>query len=290
MDFSEIIIEEIENYLDETYQSVSEIRKLSKNIVEIVSKSILSELNKYGSIKYFRTVHFEDINSNEYNELRNFIQDANILINFKDRGDKTTGGNYHTMVGGGWEYDPNYQFTINVFVNELLGEIWLINARYHENKNISERDIYHKVYRLVNNILIHELQHAFDDYRSKNKIFQSKQHDKYFKMADNIKSKVEKDKLDFKEKAQQELRYLRLDSEIWARFSQAIDEIGFTDIDYGVKDRIILKMIPLGDVIKQFISKFGNFRQMTEKQKRVLIRKVSQFWHYEKDKLESENK
>lgn len=291
MQINKIILEEIQEYISETFISVSEIRKLSDRIIKRVSKILNENLTKDGRIYKMPTIKLETIDSSGFKEIKEFVDSVNLSIDFHNKTNNVA-GSYETLVSKELTYDPNYDFKIGVNIDDLNAEIWLLNAKHKEGDSISEWDMYQKMYRLINNTLIHELQHAYDDFRSKNKIFHSKRHDKYFEKKDelNKQDQINQHEKNIKEKIKQLQRYTKLESEIWGRFIQAIDNTYFTTVDYTVKDRFAFIMRPLRDVVRDFKYEFRDYNVLTEKQKKNIIRRVSQFWHYEKENLEKEGK
>ena len=137
--------------------------------------------------------------------------------------------------------------------------------------------------------LLHELQHAYDAFRSMGKAL--KKDKEYLKSKDkelDILSKKDMSEEDKKFLGDLHTKYLNLPHEINARFTQAINKIKFFEYDIVDKRKgeleEVYKLIPLREVIEKFKKKFIGWDLLSDKYKRKLIRKVSQFWHYEKEK------
>jgi len=103
--------------------------------------------------------------------------------------------------------------------------------------------------KIYNSILVHELQHAYDDLRSSGKYIQNKQSDQYY----NSKYKSN-------------YSYLRLPHEVWARFAELAEHInpyirrsnlvsivednlnGWEHLDQAMKQRILKAAYKLYDL------------------------------------------
>lgn len=114
--------------------------------------------------------------------------------------------------------------------------------------------------------ILHELQHAWDDIRSKGHALKQR--------APNVGTDAER-----------YVKYLQLPHEMWARFVQTAEKTKFIEEDMDG----VLSMVPLESTLKDFATNYNGWKDMFLDQKRRLMRKVSQFWHFEQDKVNEFN-
>jgi predicted HD phosphohydrolase len=275
------VVRLFEEFVDEAYEDVSEIRDLASEIIKKIAEQNYPRYNKSGSFDYLYGININSVDSSKFKKLAEFIDKTNIQIYIlpKQRGGNK--GAYGMYLG---DYDPSEgrEIEINVdlpYIKEKIDEKL-------RNGPVTGKDVLYGIHSELFSPLIHELQHAYDDFRSKNKIYQSKEYKQYLdtymkgKVRDEIGDDIEKVK-----------RYLNLPHEIWARFSQAIQKTSFYTFDIDEeKEKLIYFMNPIKDVIRDFQRSFYGFSVLSEKMKRKLINKVVQFWHYEQEKLPEKNK
>lgn len=114
--------------------------------------------------------------------------------------------------------------------------------------------------------LLHELQHAYDDYISKSKYTNNK-----------IVNKFRKDK---KDNFANHDEYLNFQHEINARFSQAIEKIRFFSVDKDEKTRAFIKIPnPFKEVLEHFKLVFDGWDKLSEDNKKRLTQRLFQFWN-----------
>lgn len=266
--------------IDETYKSVNEIHELAGDIIMKSAEQNAENYNKNKAFDYFYGINLKIIDSTKYDEIASFVKDTNLNIFFVPYDNNKLGvkGSYSYYRED--MYDPKSEKDITIYYDfySLRDDI---NSYINEWGEITTRDLYIKVYDKIKSSLIHELQHAFDDYRSKNKIYQTIENRNY--MLNQIKNAQVKD---FKTVKQ----YLNLPHEIWARFSDTVNQIYFYGFDIiEEKNELLFFMYPMHKVIKDFGRNFSGYRLLSEKMKRKLIRKIAQFWHYEEEKIPERN-
>ena len=84
------------------------------------------------------------------------------------------------------------------------------------------------------------------------------------------------------------ITYLRLQHEVNARFTQAIDKTTYYTADF-INGKVTFIMKPMHDVIKEFTGNFYMYKALLEDQRKSLIRKVAQFWYFEEEKVNKLN-
>jgi len=284
-----IIKEEIlKHSIEETHKSVNEINKLANDILSHVAKENYDFYNKDGEFKYLYGTHILGVNPDNFDEIKDFMENMNLMVSFSpNRGTIKRQGDYGVLQNRGKNFNPKSERDINLYYNydELKEKI---DNQIKNYGKLDSSDVYFILYYLFHSSLAHELQHAYDDYRSKGRTFDTKQNkeylNKYHNQGQNAHSKEMKKDLEHAKK------YLNLPHEIWARFTQAIDKIGFYSTDFSDDMKVQYHtMYPLKGIVKEFMYDFKNFNVLSQKSKKILIRKVSQFWHLEKDKIDKEN-
>lgn len=290
---------EIKKILNEDYESIKEIDDFSNIIVEALAASnydnIVNNIKRSVNSVYFYPVLLSRIYTvvdKEYKKIGDFIKNTNIQVYITKKSEKSNRyGQYQTAIG---DYNPKLYREIVIFYgNYFLNDL----EQFFEKDNISEYKFYEFLKAKIVNSVIHELQHAYDDYRSKNKIFQSKEFEKFAREYDTEEKILAK-----KEDLNAARTYLNLQVEIWARFSQAILKMEFIKSEWdltkdGENFYYTYEMRPLNYVLTQFFNKFEGWNQLREvdkpnelsKMQKRLIKAVVQFWHKEQDDIRKKN-
>lgn len=277
----EIIIDEVlDHFLNETYDTISEIKQAGVDILHKIAEENLEWAKKDGKFKYLFGTYLNSIDSSKFKEIKEFIENTNISITINNKGPKTPLGNYTAYRG---KYEPHLEREINLFA-DLDDLIESLNRSMQEYYNFDSRDLYAKLYYPFYSTLIHELQHAYDDYRSMGKALQTKQ---AMKFNNRYNTSNPEDRINTQEKG---MAYINQPHEIWARFTQAMEKIRFNTFDMDNDNKIVYRMYPIEDVVKDFKVSFQYFHQLPDKMKRKLISRVVQYWHREKEKVDEKNK
>lgn len=278
----DVLIDEVMDYfLNETYDSISEIKQLGVDILKRIAADNLEWAEKDGSIKYLFGTYINAVDSSKYNVIKDFIDHTNIAVTINEKGPKTPLGNYSTYDKG--PYRPGEEREINLYadLNDLINTINTSIGEYH---NFDATDLYMKLYYPFYSTLIHELQHAFDDYRSKGHALRTKQARAY----NTNYNTTNRENLPNDEK--RAMSYINQPHEIWARFTQALEKIHFNTFDMNNEGKIVYRMYPIKDVVDDFKVSFQYYPQLPEKIKKKLIQRVVQYWHREKEKVDEKNK
>lgn len=274
----QIIIEEF-NVIDETFQSVKEIASLAAEVLHAVARRNFHKYNRDGAFSYLEGVHLRDVKGQErYPSLKDFVEYANIHISLIPKQNSTTYKGEYSAQGKDYRYDSSRAMAINLFYDYTEMNIEVTSLLKREGK-IDETDLYLKLHYPFYSTLIHELQHAYDDYRSKNHVFRTKEFDIYKKKYYNR----ERERIGLDVESMK--AYLNLPHEIWARFSQAVANIHFSTFDI-VNDKMVTEMHSIKDIVNQFKRAFHGFDRLSEPMSKKLISKIVQFWHREKEELD----
>ena len=235
--------------LFETYESQNEIEEFVDDVIQGMSELILNVM-KRGYSKIIQTP-IKKFNNVKYTELSKYLDETNgwiaVLPLASDDGKKRIIGTFVKESGDIILKFPFEEILETIGSDDDVNELTVgnIEAFFHDDSiiGISPRET-----------LIHEVQHAFDDWRSKGKAFQSKQASKYLQSPSDT-------------------AYLRLPHEISSRFTEAISKI-----DAG-------KTIPMAYFLEDFKKNFIGWNEMTPNIQKRLIRRASNFWQSKKEAL-----
>jgi hypothetical protein len=236
----------LSEYITERYSKIDELQTLVSNIITLMAKDIASGGTSRHGEYIFKNI-FKKIDIEKYHDIKGFIKDNHVksisvsLIPYQD--------------------SEGYYI-------EKSGEIILnLNPSRIETKTLSSKD--EKVIRnLLNRLyftLIHELQHAYDDYRSNGKYVKGS----YNNDVENLEV------------------YYRSNHELNAHFTHIISSIHeFYKIDYELTPTsyddgvvfIIKKMVDFDIIKKEFIDKFKGWDYLTHDIKNKILNKLGKYY------------
>ncbi len=298
----------------ESIQSQKLLDTLVPDILKLIAKNTfanhIKEKNGVKSLTSLGGARLSELDSSKYSaEAQKFFKDSKLYISprkiHSSREDVTTGG----------QFDRHYHSIYLNLTQEFLDGLneKLANPKVYGDHTLyfEENDLYFSLWYEFNSILLHELQHAWDNWKSKGEYTSNK---KFFKYIDKVeeypKFKKEKEEvinsldstdIDIEKKKEEiyidthkkssalHKQYLRQQHEINARFTQAIKKVRFWEYDKSVKFDInnTKKIkIPFKDVLKDFKLEFEGWKDMTPKVKLKLTKRLSQFWTNDWDKRE----
>ena len=217
------IITKFQDFITEGYKDVDELSQLADDIFIKFSKMGDDFLNEYendnqvcieGNLTTFA-------NPNEYSVLKDFINEFEFeYISFEYVDNKDFKGAFIPNEEKKHVFNNKGGIVINPNINNF-------NINLNKNKQLSKiktNVLYKTLTETFKTTLVHELQHAFDYYRSSGNFSKSKKTDRYEKMVNDIKlsdtSSMSKDV---------ENLYNNLTHEQWGRFTGAVSEIDFND-------------------------------------------------------------
>ena len=253
------MITKYEQYITEGYKEIDEIYFLSDEIIEYFSKN---------SDKFYKELKKEDytyenlkeiIDINKYNMLKDFINNFNLDVVFYKVNNENLKGEFSPENYD--EYEPQGAILINQKNPEFMKNLQKGYAKYDDNEYEILKYALSNTFR---GTIVHELQHSYDYFRSKGNFSKSKQTTEYRKQVD-------KDNIDNGLSPTAQLLSAKLPHEQWAIFTQVIQEIDF-NTDFN-------------NVLKQFKTKYRNYNQLDEKQKKRLYNVLYQYYDNKNDKL-----
>lgn len=237
-----------EHVINETYESFRELQILAREIIKSYIEGPV-EINKLYPLS-------ELAESIKYNVLKDFIESG---VGFYITDDITEGGSYIPFQ----RYDRSFKDDFIQKDKYKIG-IVLINLHYANSR-----------------IIIHELEHAWDDYRAKGKLLKTKLGSRYKDRAENVISQNKGG--DLLDHSNLRRLYYRTPHELSAYFTQTLERIRFFE-EYRAPYKVLRNF---KDLYEEFQNIFQGYEYLTPKDKKVLARKFSQYYY--KLKNEHEN-
>jgi GNAT superfamily N-acetyltransferase len=267
--------------IEETFDSVHEIKNIANDILIHISKENFKLYNEYGKFMYIQGAYLKNVPlKTKPTALLQFVTQSQLYIDFDAKKEGMEKDGYYRA-------DLNNRSLFKETEITLLYDKESIGAKINEamsKDHYSQNSIYTIFYYQFISSLIHELQHAFDDFRSRGKAYSTKQSKNYFKKyLDQNNREIKMADLDPENALKKFREYLKLPHEIWARFAQAFERINFYKIDWdddgkgGIK--VTVKMEPLRESISDLKYRMPNFSVLDEKVKQRLYKAVIAYWH-----------
>ena len=267
-----------ESTLKEGRDEIKEINQLATDIIDYLTeqnmrflKDFVSGLSR--SAANFNVWEFSldhgvtDIN--KYTFLKSFLREFPIKIVIV-KGLNDAGGVW-VSYGGGDGGEINLKLHEGDFIGELDWFCEEYNLRYNWNDENAYAGLRYVLNDEFKNTLVHELQHAFDDYRSGGKYVSDKKSKNYYKDLDYSPFKTNTSRTD-----SQKAAYYGLPHEYWARFSSYITR-NFINFDR-----------PFKDMAEDFKLWFQGYNRLGENDKKRLQKALYKYWS-EENEIKNEN-
>ncbi len=239
---------------------------------------------------------FREYLKKDYKTIRDFIDNTTVVISFKFSNTSSSKGYYRREINEKG-FNKFKDRNITIFLRQEL-QTEIIEKSLSENKD--SFDVFSTLYYAIASTLAHELQHVYDDYRSKSKIFSTPQAKHYF---NNVYDKEtgnftrNNHNLETPEGISSYNKdvnaYRNQPHEVWARFTQAMARIHFSILDwdaYEKTNREVYKMKPLKDVVTELKIYYEGWYQLPEAYKNRLLNKILSSYYEEAEELKEKNK
>lgn len=273
--------------LFETFSSQKALEDLTEKILSYIAHKTFKS-NKGNKISYFQEATLGNFVTVADDEMINFINDYYslriIIIDQDNINIKLSQGQY-IKTGDNEQY---------IFLKECPYSIKKYNEYLEEKKDDSNLLIYYlpSSLRYYYSPLLHELQHVYDDWRSKGKYVDTRDTDvdriDFSSIEDGTATEEERVKI-----GQNYKKYLNLKHEVDARFTQAINKITFYYLDFDKSieyNKDYYEMKSFDDVKKQFNRNFHGYIHLSDKDKRRLLSKLGKFYILETENVQKMNK
>lgn len=277
----------VKKLLKENIETHSELQNLADTLFMTTIRYFVSKTIDSGkslSVSDRILDMFSKINKNRYKNLNSFLNEY--TLGFRYSGKLNSLGDFvaHSETSGDIivRYNlTNLQKPIEEIVLPILKSGKQINQEMYNNMC---NQLHGRLYdRKVLSTILHELQHAYDSWRSQGMFMASKRGFDYDKKYSNDSSVTDKQRDD----------YDKLEYEINARFTQAIKEIQFYVVNYNMdpnKPKGLLTPLPFNVIKNKFEEVFGGYEKMTPNFKKRLIKRLAKYYDQVLDKISNHNK
>jgi hypothetical protein len=287
--------------LYESFQSQKDLEHLAHTLLNFIAESTVQKLeSNIHKIRDFESVFFKQLNPDAFGSLSQFIKDFNNIeihiITEKEFREYSIGIGCYLRTKN--EDGTNHQRMILIVEDNyaLQKANEYVEKWNYDNTEDVVQQITERLWATYKTTLIHELQHAHDDWRSNGKYDHTPREHRanqaeYEKLAAKKLDDLKEEEREFHDNHY--IEYLNLGYEVDARFTAAVANINFAewDIDKSFeinKDVYVLK--PFSEVLRQFKSNFQPpFVVLQEDQKKRVLRKLGQFYELERDFIAKKN-
>jgi hypothetical protein len=243
--------------LNESLVSIKEISKLSKLILHITTLRLYDEFHHLESDKMVVSNIFSVIDLSPFTELRDFISSEfvnNIVLQFDRK----------TLNKAVYDIDSK---SIIIYLSSKT----IIDKTRQFKKD--ESDMYFSLSK-IENTLQHELQHAYDDFRSGGK-FLDKEHHRDIELRGSDLDPVVYLK-----------QHLNLRHEITPRITTALNNTSFYKKDYEETPTsdmdgsvyVVYKILPFEKVKKDFIDKYDGWNHLSDTNRKSILHKLGKYY------------
>lgn len=272
-----------EALLDEDYATHNEMKSLRDEVYMQICEKLAEVAFFKKSSNVFEdmmTIHyvFRKLKK-DYTNLREFVDNFELEVVITGAG-RAHGIFKPTSVESG-TIGINFERNIDR-AEEMLNKLVIPRADEPVTEELvteMTRALYFATYD--NNIastILHELQHAYDAWRSKNKFVHNSKMGKF-------RNKQTSNDTDDEDKV---VSYLKLQHEVNARFSQALEAITLFDYNFGkdpTKPFNKRTMRPFDTVLNDFKRNFNGWSVMSPSAQKRLVNRVSKMYHETSDKI-----
>jgi len=278
-----IIKETIEEaVIDETYTGQKDLEKFANDILIFMGERIVKERERNewldpnnAELKYLPLLFTGKMTGEDFGEIEDFIKSTSIKIvpaELIGNKEETQG----RLLYGRPDKENREFFEISLKYSKY--DLAKINELFEEKEKVSKKDVYFNLYYMFFSTLLHELQHAYDAWRSEGKAFNSAYNEKYIdrqKRAREISMAVP-----VEEQTPEEIEaignsykeYQNLVHEINARFAQAMHKVRLVGMS---DDWTTYEKNPWKDVYSQFKTYFEGWRRLSDKMQKKLTRRLA---------------
>lgn len=290
----EVLEEEV---IEETQTGQKDLEKFTNNILKFLGERIIKERkhNEFldpssPELRYLPMVYTGTMTGEGYNEIGDFVAETSIKIYPTQALPKGIQGSLGYIppeknVGG----REIFQISLN-YSNRDIEEI---NTLFKEKEDVNASDVYFRLYYMFYSTLLHEIQHAYDGWRSKGKAFSGQMNKDFIKRREDAKrTKLLKQADELTPEEWEAIRnsfkeYQNLVHEINARYAQTMHAIRMIGIDFKTFKK---SMNPWEGVYNAFKGEFDGWENLSDKMKRKLTRRLAKAYSETADEVNSDNK
>jgi len=278
-----------EEVIEETQTGQKDLEKFTNDILKFLGERVIKERdhNEFldpssPELRYLPMLFTGKMTGEGYNEIGEFVDETSIKVYPTQALPEGTDGSLGYASAEQTGHKEVFQISLRYSDRDLAD----INKLFKEQENVDSSDVYFRLYYMFYSTLLHELQHAYDAWRSKGKAFGSQLDKGFIKRRQDAKSLASSKKLEdltpeetdainksFKE-------YQNLVHEINARYAQAMHRVRMTSVDSQTLKRSVS---PWEDVYGAFKSEFDGWRNLSDKMKKKLVRRLAKAYSESSD-------
>jgi hypothetical protein len=286
--------------LYESYNSQKDLESLVDTIFEFMSEDLYTKhKNKYYAVQV-PSIQLDTINTRHYPTLIPFMESYGKLIVMIANDSDIDGYNFENSLGVYYcienEID-NSEIDRYIFIKENNHTIEYVNEYLLRKKPKDEilALIKYSLTNIYSKTLLHELQHAFDDFRSDGKAFNIRKDSKEDRIRLEYLNNKDGNELKEEERVfigKKYLEYSNSKHEVDARFTSTVYNTNFYiwDFDKSIKEeKDVLSMVDFKEAYRSFKSNITNYRHLSEEEKKRLGQKFGKFYELEKDFIKMKN-
>lgn len=264
----------INKYLNETYDGQKDLEAYTSSILMLIAKEALEEYHEDGEIEFWATNTKEIDDHPEYREIGDFVKQVKIKITPKkylendDRGQKGQFKYGRVSDNSSWEY-----YEIILRYDTKLNRKIESNLKKYPHTDV--RSVYATIYYDLYTTLLHELQHAYDAWRSKGKNSGGQFNSTYLNKQNKARQLREKGLHNLTDEEIEVIKkgffaYQNLVHEINARYAQTMHKVRVLigDEDWNEIPR------PWADVLSDFKRGFDGWSNMSDKMQKKMIKRL----------------
>jgi hypothetical protein len=283
--------------LFESYNSQKDLEMLTDSILSVILDTSYKNAN---TIMQLKGIKLKDVNSNGFSEIEPFLKAYSemLLVIIKpedvENHDLSEGAVY--LVSNDKDGNDPIRYII---ISENKHSIEYLNKLSVDGDKEDKDNRPSMLYSLKSDYagsLLHELQHAYDDWRSKGNAL--RQSDEYEKKKKISNSKYNKGTENLKEEelqyiGNQYIDYVNLKHEVDARFTVGIKKTDFYfwDIDKMMEvNKDVYTMYSFDEALKNFKRSMPDFRHLSDNEKKRVLHKFGKFYILEEEFVKELNK
>lgn len=257
--------------IDAVYSNVMSLHRKNENVSARDLFDSLEDMDITGQV-------LSELEPETFNKLRFFIQAVNdSKMNFIFEHTKEMGltGEF-VSESNDWNDEDSKSLIIYYNARELTGAI----LEGIDGLSIEKED--HKVHMAVKKVLstyrrdmiksmVHELQHAYDDYRSGGDHTDEEDRDITQQIVDLAKNIGPDDEIDQETSEHLHNLYISLPYEVWARFAEVVSIME--------EDGLFEDSSDFNDVMKSFKEQMEGFDIISERMRKRITKALYKFWY-----------
>lgn len=290
----EVIEEEV---IEETQTGQKDLEKFSNDILKSLGERIVKEREHLEfldpsspELRYFPMFFTGTMTGEGYKEIGDFVNETSIKIYPTQALPKETQGSLG-YASPEETRDGREIFQISLKYSDR--DVEEINTLFKEQENVNASDVYFRLYYMFYSTLLHEMQHAYDAWRSKGKAFNGQMNRNFIKRKEDAKRTAMSKQADELTPEEMEAinnsykEYQNLVHEINARYAQAMHSVRMTGVNFETFEK---SMNPWEGVYSAFKGEFDGWRNLSDKMKRKLTRRLAKAYSETADAVSADNK